>query len=71
MTTSELSRFWTDVVVSYTQVALNHEREVVVSSHAEDLTATVKYDSVAGKVTIDVFTWHNEPQLKRESEVEQ
>jgi hypothetical protein len=55
MTTSELGKFWGDIALAYTQVALNHERKVEVYSEAEDLTAYVEYDSIAEKISVSVF----------------
>jgi hypothetical protein len=64
MTATNSSKFWRDIETAYNQVAANHEREVVITSEAEDLTATVEYDSIAGKVNISVYISRNESEAR-------
>lgn len=49
---SEPSKFFRDMEAAYNQVAANHEREVTIVSEAEDLTATVEYDSMNEVVVV-------------------
>ena len=60
---TESSKFWRDIEAAYRQVAANHEREVEITSEAEDLTALVDYDSIAGKVNISVYISRNESEV--------
>jgi hypothetical protein len=56
MTTHELSKFWQDVALAYTQVALNPEREIRVGSKAEGLHAFVHFVPQFDEVHIAVST---------------
>lgn len=54
MTPQAFSKFWHDVVEAYTQVSINHELEVTITSDAEDLTAVVRHDSMYDVTTIEI-----------------
>lgn len=49
------TRFWHDIAVGYSQVAVDHEREVTVWSEAEGLIAVIMWDEEVNGVGISVM----------------
>jgi len=58
--TGEVSKFWRDLELAYSQVATNHERTIDVESEADGLYANVRYEPQFDEVNIVIGTRPNE-----------
>jgi len=53
--TGEVSKFWRDVELAYSQVSTDHNRTIRIYSESENVTAFVEWNSKYGTIEITVF----------------